>query len=160
LTGAYATVIGIFLKQLKDGKPLTIVGDGGIQRDFTHVSDVVKANILAAKSSRVGKGEVINIGTGKNYSINEVASMVLASEKQSNVLPARDLNSPHIVAAIASTGSKPEIILASAVKDSRVTYIPSRPGETRRTLANNSKAHRLLDWKPTISLEGGLALLK
>jgi len=65
--GAYATVIGIFLRQAKAGEPLTIVGDGNQTRDFTNVMDVVKANILAMESSRVGQGEVINIGTGKNY---------------------------------------------------------------------------------------------
>ncbi|MEK7151749.1 MAG: NAD-dependent epimerase/dehydratase family protein [Patescibacteria group bacterium] len=136
LTGAYATVIGIFLKQMRSGKPMTIVGDGNIQRDFTHVSDVVKANILAGQSKKVGKGETINIGTGKNYSINEVAAMVLASGKSKS----------------------PEILLA-AIKDNRAMYIPARPGETRKTLANNSKARNLLGWKPSVSLEEGLTLL-
>jgi nucleoside-diphosphate-sugar epimerase len=40
------------------------------------VFDVVNANLLAMKSSKVGKGEVINIGAGNNYSINEVAKMI------------------------------------------------------------------------------------
>lgn len=157
-TGAYATVVGIFLKQLKDGKPLTIVGDGDIQRDFTHVSDVVKANIAAAGSSRVGKGEVINIGTGKNYSINEVASMILAPPERGYALPVRDFNNPRLVGGIAPN-IKPETVLASAVRENRAAYIPSRPGETRRTLANTSKARQLLGWKPIISLEEGLAIL-
>jgi len=74
--GAYATVIGIFLRQAKAGEPLTIVGDGNQTRDFTNVMDVVKANILAMESSRVGQGEVINIGTGKNYTINKIASLI------------------------------------------------------------------------------------
>ena len=47
LRGQYAPVIGIFLRQRNDGEPLTIVGDGEQRRDFTHVSDVVQANILA-----------------------------------------------------------------------------------------------------------------
>lgn len=79
--GAYATVVGIFLKQLQDHKPLTIVSPGTIRRDFTYVSDVVEANILAMKSKNVGKGEVINIGYGKNYSINEVAFLILSKAK-------------------------------------------------------------------------------
>lgn len=74
--GAYATVIGIFLRQAKANQPLTIVDKGIQTRDFTHVRDVVRANILAAKSDKVGKGEVINIGTGKNYSINKIASLI------------------------------------------------------------------------------------
>ena len=76
LGGAYATVIGIFLDQIQNDKPLTINGDGNQRRDFTYVGDVVKANILASNSKKVGKGEVINIGSGTNISINEVAKMI------------------------------------------------------------------------------------
>ncbi len=74
--GAYATVIVIFLKQTKASESLTIVGDGNQTRDFTHVQDVVRANILAAESNKVGKGEIINIGTGKKYSITKIASLI------------------------------------------------------------------------------------
>lgn len=73
--GAYALVMGVFLKQKKDGKPLTITGDGGQTRDFTHVRDVARANILAATAPGVGRGEVMNIGAGKNVSINVLAEM-------------------------------------------------------------------------------------
>lgn len=74
--GAYALVIGKFLKQRKDEKPFTITGDGTQTRDFTHVRDVVLANILAAESENVGKGEVINIGAGKNCTINRLAELI------------------------------------------------------------------------------------
>lgn len=74
--GAYALVIAKFLRQRKMGEPLTLTGDGSQTRDFTNVKDVVRANILAMKSSRVGKGEVINIGTGKNQSINKIAELI------------------------------------------------------------------------------------
>jgi UDP-glucose 4-epimerase len=74
--GDYALVIGKFLKQKKEGKLLTIVPDGEQTRDFTHVKDVVMANILAMGSDKVGKGEVINIGAGKNYSINKLAEII------------------------------------------------------------------------------------
>jgi len=73
--GAYALVIGIFLRQRKAGEPLTITGDGEKTRDFTHVSDAVRANILAATSPKVGKGEVINVGAGRNVSIKYLASL-------------------------------------------------------------------------------------
>tara|TARA_Y100001970_G_scaffold181539_1_gene220915 strand:+ start:149 stop:1048 length:900 start_codon:yes stop_codon:yes gene_type:complete len=76
LGGAYATVVGIFLDQLQHDKPLTINGDGKQRRDFTYVGDVVNANILASTSKKVGRGEVINIGSGTNISINEVANMI------------------------------------------------------------------------------------
>lgn len=78
LRGQYAPVIGIFLRQNAAEDPLTIVGDGEQRRDFTHVSDVVNANVLAATkevSSDVF-GKVYNVGTGVNYSINEIAEMI------------------------------------------------------------------------------------
>ncbi len=74
--GAYALVIGKFLKQRKEGSPLTVTGDGTQTRDFTHVRDIVRANILAMTSEKVGKGEVINVGGGKNRSVLEVARLV------------------------------------------------------------------------------------
>ena len=74
--GPYALVIGKFLLQKSKGEPLTITGDGTHTRDFTNVRDVVRANILAMESDKVGRGEVINIGAGRNASINEVAEMI------------------------------------------------------------------------------------
>ena len=74
----YAPVIGIFLRQRADGEPLTIVGDGEQRRDFTHVSDVVSANVLAATSDVDDSifGQVYNVGTGINHSINEIAALI------------------------------------------------------------------------------------
>ena len=78
LRGQYAPVIGIFLRQRADGEPLTIVGDGEQRRDFTHVSDVVSANVLAATSDVDDSifGQVYNVGTGINHSINEIAALI------------------------------------------------------------------------------------
>ncbi len=75
LKGQYAPVIGLFLKQYHEGKPLTVVGDGSQRRDFTHISDVIEANILASEVSH-GFGEVYNIGYGSNYSIIDIANMI------------------------------------------------------------------------------------
>jgi len=74
--GAYALVIAKFIKQKLAGQPMTITGDGKQTRDFTNVKDVVRANILAMKSKKVGKGETINIGAGKNQSILRVAQLI------------------------------------------------------------------------------------
>lgn len=74
--GAYALVIGKFLKQKKDGVPLTITGDGQQTRDFTHVQDIVRGMILAARSEHVGKGEVINLGRGQEVSVNALAELI------------------------------------------------------------------------------------
>ncbi len=73
--GPYALAIGRFITARQTKTPITIYGDGSVTRDFTHVSDAVSANIFAAKSEKVGKGEVINIGAGRNVSIQALADM-------------------------------------------------------------------------------------
>lgn len=85
-TGSYATVIAIFRKQKRLGLPLTVVGDGEQRRDFTFVGDVVRANMYAAMN-REATG-LFNIGTGKNYSINEL-TMIVAPYHPSEFVPAR-----------------------------------------------------------------------
>ncbi|MBI2571987.1 MAG: SDR family oxidoreductase [Candidatus Schekmanbacteria bacterium] len=75
-SGPYALVIGKFLRQRSLGEPLTITGDGEQTRDFTHVSDVARANLLAMTSEKVGHGEVLNIGAGRNCSINHLAEII------------------------------------------------------------------------------------
>ena len=81
-TGQYSPVIGIFFRQRDAGEDLTIVGDGEQRRDFVHVSDVVSANLAAAFNDvdDVHYGQVYNVGSGKNYSVNEIASWI--SDKQ------------------------------------------------------------------------------
>ncbi len=74
--GAYALVIGRFLKLRKEGKPLTIRGDGEMRRDYTHVDDVVRANMLAMTKDAVGHGEVLNVGNGHSVSVNELAELI------------------------------------------------------------------------------------
>ena len=87
LRGQYAPVIGIFLRQRAAGESLTIVGDGEQRRDFTHVSDVVRANVLAAtvEVSDECYGKLYNVGNGVNYSINEIANAI--SDNQTNIPP-------------------------------------------------------------------------
>ncbi len=112
--GAYALVIGKFLKQKKEGGAMTITGTGEQTRDFTHVRDVVRANLLAAESD-VSNGEVINIGAGKNQSINTIAKLI----------------------------------------GGPIEYIPARL-EPKDTLADNSKAKKLIGWTPEVSIEQGI----
>lgn len=77
--GSYATVIAIFRKQKRLNQKLTVVGDGSKKRDFTFVSDVVRANMLAAMNRDVHG--VVNIGTGKNYSILELAKLIVDGDE-------------------------------------------------------------------------------
>jgi len=71
--GTWATVIGKFENQVRNNKPLTIVGDGEQRRDFTHIDDIVDGLIKC--SEQPFKGEIFELGRGKNYSINEIADM-------------------------------------------------------------------------------------
>ena len=128
IKGQYAPVIGIFQRQKNAGESLTIVGDGEQRRDFTHVSDVVNANILAStkqfdewqingtEQKLYRYGQIYNVGTGENHSINQIAKMI----------------------------------------GGETINIPDRPGESRVTLANISKIQREIGWSPKIKLENWL----
>jgi nucleoside-diphosphate-sugar epimerase len=112
LEGAYALVMCVFAKQRLLNQPLTIRGDGEQRRDFTHVKDIAKANLLAMQSKKVGNGEVINIGNCDNRSVNQIAEMI----------------------------GGPTINVDPVV-------------EPRETLADNSKAKKLINWEPKIIIE-------
>jgi len=71
--GAYATLMGIFENQFRNKEPLTIVGTGKQRRDFTHVNDIVDGLIKC--SEQPFHGEIFELGSGINYSINEIANM-------------------------------------------------------------------------------------
>ena len=85
--GQYAPVTGIFLRQKTAGEPLTIVGDGEQRRDYIYVKDVANANVMAAISNPDDDayGQVYNVGSGKNYSVNEIASFI--SDDTINIPP-------------------------------------------------------------------------
>jgi UDP-glucose 4-epimerase len=73
--GAYLTAIAAFLSARRQGRALEIFGDGEQTRDFTHVGDVVRANLLAMDAP-VADGRALNIGRGHNVSVNRVAAMI------------------------------------------------------------------------------------
>ncbi len=87
--GPYGLAVAKFLEQRKEGKPLTIVGDGTQTRDFTHVKDAVRANLLALESAQVGHGEVVNIGTGKSITVNYLADLIDGGAGPRETLPPR-----------------------------------------------------------------------
>lgn len=132
--GPYATVVGIFLSKFKEGKPLTIVPDGHQRRDFTWVGDVVSANLLAASSSKVGDGEIINIGSSENHSVWGVAGLILGDNE--NILP------------------------EELLKSGKCVMVPPRRGEVRQTLSDIRLAKELLGWRPEMKFEDGIKKLK
>lgn len=108
--GIYAPVIGIFLNQLKNNTPLTIVGDGEQRRDFVHVYDIVQANLLAFNHKEKINGSTFNVGSGINYSMNEIASFI---SDNSIHIPFREGEARHTLANISKIKNilnyKPEI---------------------------------------------------
>jgi UDP-glucose 4-epimerase len=98
--GQYAPVIGIFQKQNLNKENLTIVGDGEQTRDFVHVLDVIKANYKACNLNKSLYGETINIGTGKSYSINDIAHTIQPNTAKHTFLPQRPLECRHTNANI------------------------------------------------------------
>ena len=115
VNGAYPLVIAKFLELKKQNKPLQIVGDGENTRDYIHVSDIARANILAMKSEKVGKGDVLNIGSGERFSVNQIAKLI-GGEIQ--YLPPR-VEPKHIVADIKKAkellGFEPTISLPDGI---------------------------------------------
>ena len=72
-SGAYATVVGVFEGQRINNSPLTVTGTGEQRRDFTHISDIVAGFEVLGEGNH--SAEIYQLGTGKNYSINELAGM-------------------------------------------------------------------------------------
>lgn len=115
--GAYALVIGNFLEQKKLGEPMTITGDGKQTRDFTHVSDAVRANIMAAEHTTLFRGEVFNIGAGENFSVNQVAEFIGGPIKYISArLEPRDTLAD-ISKARDILGWKPEVKLKEGIEE-------------------------------------------
>jgi nucleoside-diphosphate-sugar epimerase len=112
-------MIAKFARLAKEGKPLTVHGDGELRRDYIHVSDVAAA-IVAAVETRV-KSEIFNVGTGHNISVNSVVD-----------------------------------ILREFVPDLQVENVDVLKGYAKETLADISKAKKLLGWSPKISQADGI----
>lgn len=112
-----AAVIGIFRKQIMDSKPITIHGDGEQRRDFTHIDDIIDGLIKVAESQEKNI-DAWELGTGENYSINQVYNMfALAIYKKTMTIP-------------------------------EVIYLPDVKGNYRATIRTNDEALDRLNWKP------------
>jgi UDP-glucose 4-epimerase len=73
-SGTYGAVFGVFLAQKLANKPFTVVGDGNQTRDFTFVTDVVSAFLMAADSGITN--ETFNVGSGSTYSVNRLVELL------------------------------------------------------------------------------------
>lgn len=115
-SGAYAPAIAVFLKKKREGQPITVTGDGLQTRDFVHVSDVAQANIAAAVSS-YKSGNIFNIGSGEEITMNEIAKII----DEKNIEHIAERQEPRrscadIDAAMSMLNWKPEKSIREEVK--------------------------------------------
>jgi len=120
-TSLYSAVIPKFIKQMKEDKRPIIYGDGMQSRDFTFISNVVEANILACTTESVG-GEVFNIACGKSYTLLELV----------------------------------DTINKAIGKDIQPLFVDDKKGDVKHSLADISKAIKMLKYKPAFNFKAGL----
>lgn len=103
----YSGVIAAFSKMILAGKAPTITGDGSASRDFTFVHNAVHANLLAARADKPLKGDVVNIGVGKRYTVLQLAQAMLKhfgrDDLSPQFAPARPGDVPHSLADLSKT---------------------------------------------------------
>ena len=123
--GQYAPVVGLFQRQLIEGVPMTVVGDGLQKRDFTYVGDVVEANMKAALTeNKEAFGEVINIGTGVNYNMFDLVRMIGGDDADWKHIPSRPgevkISKANITKAKNILDWTPEVSLKDWLNDQKV----------------------------------------
>ena len=120
--GQYALVIPRFLRMRREGDPLTVYGDGEQTRSYTHVSDVVEANLLAATANLpAGQHIALNIGTGQETSVNEIAAAIGGSVQHIVPNPRREFEEARKAAdcslARSLIGWEPRVAFADGIND-------------------------------------------
>ena len=126
--GAYAAVIPRWFSSLLAGQSCSIFGDGETSRDFTHVNNVVQANVLAATTPADVTGQVFNVACGERLTLRQLHDS--------------------IAAVLLQRGAISSIPLPA--------WQPFRPGDIRHSLADISKATELLGYEPGCTLTAGL----
>lgn len=120
--GQYALVIPRFLRMRREGNPLTVYGDGTQTRSYTHVSDVVDANIMAATAEiPAGNHTVLNIGTGQETSVNQIAAAIGGPVQHIVPNPRREFEEARKAAdcsrARSLIGWEPRVTFADGIKE-------------------------------------------
>lgn len=129
--GSYAAVIPKWISSMIKGAPIHINGDGETSRDFCYVANTVQANLLAATSTNPeAVNQIYNVAVGDRTTLNELYSQLLCQ-----IIP----NNTHL-------------------QDARPTYRGFRTGDVKHSLADISKAKKLLGYAPTQNLSDGLQL--
>ena len=127
--GAYAAVIPAWAKAMLTDQEVLIFGDGETSRDFCFVANAVQANVRAALALDVAQNEVYNVAVGERSTLNELFGLLRSELEQHQIAYRRE-----------------------------PVYRDFRAGDVRHSLADVSKAERLLDYRPTHKLAAGMRL--
>jgi len=129
--GAYAAVIPLWIAALLRRQPVFINGDGETSRDFCYVANVVQANLLAATTANAeALNQAYNVALGQRTTLNELFRSLQSSlRKKDATLP-----------------------------EQKPVYRDFRSGDVRHSLADISKAERLLGFAPSHTIQAGLDL--
>jgi UDP-N-acetylglucosamine 4-epimerase len=129
--GAYAAVIPLWIAALLRRQPIYINGDGETSRDFCFIANVLQANLLAATTANAGAvNEAYNVALGRRTTLNELFRLLQSTLRRKD----------------------------PALPDQKPVYRDFRPGDVRHSLADISKAQRLLGFAPSHSIQAGLEL--
>jgi UDP-N-acetylglucosamine 4-epimerase len=127
--GAYAAVIPKWTGSLMAGEPVLINGDGETSRDFCFIENAVQANLLAATTDNPeASDQVYNVAVGDQTTLNQLYR--------------------YLVAYLSAE--------FPAIRDAAPVYRDFRSGDVRHSLADISKASRLLGYAPAYRIEAGL----
>jgi len=127
--GPYAAVIPRWVAALLQGRTVQIFGDGESSRDFCYLANAIQANVLAAVTQQAAAlGETFNVAVGERATLNELFALV------------RERLARH----------------SADIGEAQPEYGDFRPGDVRHSLADISKAERLLGYRPTHTLSAGL----
>jgi UDP-N-acetylglucosamine 4-epimerase len=126
--GVYAAVIPKWISSMIGNEPIFINGDGQTSRDFCYVENAIQANFLAAVSSEAAAGQIYNVAVGDRTTLNELYEFLKESLSKGY---------PHISNMLP-------------------TYRDFRQGDVRHSLADISKAGRLLGYQPAYRVRDGL----
>lgn len=127
--GAYAAVIPRWMAAVTAGEPILINGDGLTSRDFCFIDNVVQANLLASVADLDATGEVYNIAFGERTTLLELADLIRTGLRENDI-----------------AGETP------------IVHCDFRTGDVRHSLADISKAFRLLGYDPDYDIRNGMAV--
>jgi UDP-glucose 4-epimerase len=141
-SGTYGAVFGVFLAQKLAKKPFTVVGDGNQTRDFTYVTDIAEAFLIAAQSNI--ENEIFNVGSGGTYSINELVKLLKGDVTYIPKRPGEpDCTFADITKIKKILGWQPKISFENGVKEvlKNIDYWNKAPVWTEKSIQDATK-----DW--------------